>query len=156
MNKKSEFQRANTTKQLNISKENSPKIIISQSTSIGFLNEQSNYLSKSLVYSPSRVDYSFDRIIEQSILEQRVKNLPTNANDQEQPTKVFCQKCQKQVITRIEKQYGCGALIVTFLILMIFWPLFWIPCFVSECRDIIHYCPSCEEVIGLKPYKLCK
>lgn len=37
------------------------------------------------------------------------------------------------------------------LILIVFWPLFWVPLVLNMCKTVVHYCSSCGAQVGRVP-----
>ncbi|KAM6940228.1 lipopolysaccharide-induced tumor necrosis factor-alpha factor homolog [Xenentodon cancila] len=74
-----------------------------------------------------------------------VQSRPTDV-----PGQMLCPHCRNTVVTTIKYRNGmltwliCGVLGV-FLI----WPCCLIPFCVNTCKDVAHYCPSCNNVINI-------
>ncbi|CAF1064144.1 unnamed protein product [Adineta ricciae] len=66
------------------------------------------------------------------------------------PTACVCWNCQKQVVTRVEKKNG----LLTWLIcggtclVGCFFGCCLIPFCVDACKDTVHICPNCSNVLG--------
>ena len=41
------------------------------------------------------------------------------------------------------------------LVLIVCWPLFWLPCVMQDCKDIVHHCPRCGKRLGVREYRMC-
>ncbi|CAD8164139.1 unnamed protein product [Paramecium octaurelia] len=71
------------------------------------------------------------------------------------PIQIKCQFCQQVGITRIQNRIGDGTICASILVLLLCWPLFWLPCCLEDCQDRIHLCQSCGKVVGKKKYEVC-
>ena len=65
-----------------------------------------------------------------------------------------CPYCNYQGRTEIDESNGTCVLIAVVLLVVLCWPLFWIPlCFDCGCKNIDHYCKQCNRKIGYNaPY----
>ncbi|CAD8154395.1 unnamed protein product [Paramecium octaurelia] len=120
---------------------------------------QANILSHSLPITPNNGDQA-DLIQEiglPKILTRKMtrNDYSTTANGHKTKQEVFCNNCQRINMTRLETEYGLGAMQVTCLLIVLFWPLCWLPCVLKSCQDIIHYCPFCNQVVGRTRYTFC-
>ncbi len=66
------------------------------------------------------------------------------------PITMICPCCNKQIQTRINQTVGLGTYCASAAMCVICCPLFWIPCVIKECKDVVHYCPNCGTMIGTK------
>lgn len=64
------------------------------------------------------------------------------------PVGCECRNCHKQIVTRTEKQNGSCTWIAVIILVILFWPLAWLPCCMDDCKDTVHYCPSCGMNLG--------
>lgn len=48
------------------------------------------------------------------------------------------------------KRIGAGTIIAVILLLLIFWPLFWLPFVMDDCKDSYYACNNCGKVISEK------
>ncbi|CAD8091216.1 unnamed protein product [Paramecium sonneborni] len=120
---------------------------------------QANILSRSLPITPNNGDQA-DQILEidlPKVLTRRMtkNDYLTTANGHKIKQEIFCNNCQRINMTRLETEYGIGAIQVTCLLIFLFWPLCWLPCVLKSCKDIIHYCPFCNQIVGRTPYTFC-
>ncbi|CAD8063945.1 unnamed protein product [Paramecium primaurelia] len=118
-----------------------------------------NILSRSQPITPNNGDQA-DIILEiglPKVLTRRMtkNDYLTTANGHKSQQEVFCNNCQRINMTRLETEYGLGAIQVTCLLIVLFWPLCWLPCILKQCKDIIHYCPFCNQIVGRTPYTFC-
>lgn len=61
----------------------------------------------------------------------------------------MCSNCGKTVTSQVARHYGCGAWTFCVLMIVVF-PLNYLP-FCVECfKDIRHICPECNAVMGMK------
>uniref|UniRef100_A0A672Z8H2 LITAF domain-containing protein n=2 Tax=Sphaeramia orbicularis TaxID=375764 RepID=A0A672Z8H2_9TELE len=66
------------------------------------------------------------------------------------PGQMRCPHCNMTVTTQISYKNGWMTwLIVLTLFLFLFWPCFIIPFFVDSCKDVVHSCPICNNVIHI-------
>ncbi|KAL4463075.1 hypothetical protein ABPG74_007076 [Tetrahymena malaccensis] len=71
-----------------------------------------------------------------------------------QPTQAYCSTCNKNIVTNIQTQSGCG----TFTWAVIFGfaaGLCCIPFCTDRCKNKIHHCPVCNNTLGFYEYKFC-
>ncbi|CAD8077409.1 unnamed protein product [Paramecium sonneborni] len=71
------------------------------------------------------------------------------------PVQIKCQFCQQVGITIVENRIGNGTICASILVLLLCWPLFWLPCCLEDCKDKIHLCQNCGKIVGQKEYELC-
>jgi len=65
------------------------------------------------------------------------------------PTNTVCSACHATVMTSVEFVTGTLTwLIAGILFLVGCWLCCWIPCVVDGCKDVIHKCPNCHNVVG--------
>ncbi|XP_029987536.1 lipopolysaccharide-induced tumor necrosis factor-alpha factor homolog [Sphaeramia orbicularis] len=66
------------------------------------------------------------------------------------PGQMQCPCCHNTVTTQISYKNGWVTwLIVATLFLFLCWPCFIIPFFVDSCKDVVHSCPICNNVIHI-------
>lgn len=63
------------------------------------------------------------------------------------PTVCVCPNCRGQVQTRLSMEPGGQAWCCMCILLIFFWPLFWLPLCMPACMDVTHSCPQCGAVI---------
>jgi len=71
------------------------------------------------------------------------------------PVNITCPHCYRQTRTRTEEVIGTGTLIAVFVLLFFFWPLFWLPFVIPDCKQVDHYCAYCGAKVGEKPSSCC-
>ncbi|CAD8065817.1 unnamed protein product [Paramecium primaurelia] len=71
------------------------------------------------------------------------------------PIPIKCQYCQQVGTTIVQSRIGNGTICASILVLLLCWPLFWLPCCLEDCQDRVHLCQSCGKVVGTKKYELC-
>lgn len=66
------------------------------------------------------------------------------------PVSVQCPRCHQQVVTLVQYSTGGGAWLISFVICLLggIFGCCLIPFCVSACKDAVHMCPSCQNVIG--------
>jgi LITAF-like zinc ribbon domain len=69
----------------------------------------------------------------------------------------LCPVCSKRnVRTRIRTAPDWLTWVTVAVLLVVFWPLFWIPLVTDACRRTTHYCTACGAEIGsIRPFKDC-
>ncbi|CAD8184385.1 unnamed protein product [Paramecium octaurelia] len=77
-----------------------------------------------------------------------------NANDCDFPADIICPYCQRMIQTRVEYKMGVYSWIVVILLLVLFFPLFFLPFCFLECQDKEHKCPHCNKKVGYKQYRI--
>merc|ERR1712232_372982 len=69
----------------------------------------------------------------------------------ENPIRVQCTFCRKEVITRINyKSGGLTFILAGGLCLIGLWCCAWIPCVIDAGKDVEHYCPACNNLLGIR------
>jgi len=71
------------------------------------------------------------------------------------PVEITCPHCHRQMRTRTEEVIGMGTIIAMMIICFFFWPLFWLPLVMPDCKQMDHYCPLCGAKVGEKPSSCC-
>ncbi|CAG8585454.1 11998_t:CDS:1 [Dentiscutata erythropus] len=65
------------------------------------------------------------------------------------PVRVTCPHCNNSVVTVVTEDLGSTAWILAIILCLVFWPLVWIPCVLSNFKDKTHTCPNCRTVLGV-------
>jgi hypothetical protein len=68
---------------------------------------------------------------------------------------ITCPNCHRQATTRTSEVIGAGTIIAIVLLLIFFWPLFWLPLVIPECKQIDHFCSLCNAKVGETPSSCC-
>ncbi|CAD8095552.1 unnamed protein product [Paramecium sonneborni] len=70
------------------------------------------------------------------------------------PSIITCIYCQKQVQTVVNYEPGTGTYLVGGILaaLGLWLGCCLIPCFIQDCKDAIHFCPSCQANVGKKRF----
>jgi len=83
-----------------------------------------------------------------------VNGLPTVVT-RANPTKFYCIKCHYQGVTMVQEKFGKGAWILSGLLFVtLFWPCIAFVCCSKTCKDHVHTCPRCGNVVGKKRFIL--
>ena len=64
------------------------------------------------------------------------------------PFNVQCPQCSSFVQTTTSFQVGGLTWIIFVVLLILFWPLCWLPFVMKSCKDVVHTCPGCGARIG--------
>ena len=73
---------------------------------------------------------------------------PVDLSESQVPAKFFCITCQAAETSKVQNEVGTGVIVSSALLCFVFIPLFWIPCCIGTCKDKVHKCPKCGEVVG--------
>lgn len=67
------------------------------------------------------------------------------------PYGIQCPHCNKETITIVEDRIGTGTIIATVALVIVFWPLCWLPFCLPTCKKTYHFCghQSCRKRIGV-------
>ncbi|CAJ1935174.1 unnamed protein product [Cylindrotheca closterium] len=71
------------------------------------------------------------------------------------PFDITCPNCHRQGLTRTDVVISTGTIVAIILLLFFFWPLFWLPLVMTDCKQVDHYCPHCRVKVGEKPSSCC-
>uniref|UniRef100_A0A1I7ZI49 LITAF domain-containing protein n=1 Tax=Steinernema glaseri TaxID=37863 RepID=A0A1I7ZI49_9BILA len=82
--------------------------------------------------------------------EVQVKKAPTR-----KPYDAYCVKCQTLVHT--ERRFVSGAFTWTLFVvlLLVFFPLCWVPFVVRSIKDVEHLCPQCDSLLAVRRMVVC-
>jgi len=64
-----------------------------------------------------------------------------------------CQFCSYVGVTRISHEIGAGTCLMSGGLALVgcVWGCCLIPCCVDEAKDVVHHCPNCQRIVGVKP-----
>jgi len=65
------------------------------------------------------------------------------------PVQITCGNCSQTIVTQTIAQNGAAAYIAAIIILILFFPFFWVPLCMDSCKDVYHKCPSCGAQLGV-------
>ncbi|KAF4743155.1 hypothetical protein FOZ63_000453 [Perkinsus olseni] len=68
------------------------------------------------------------------------------------PDLVPCGHCGHEGLTIVEHRNSCGTYICSCLLLLLFFPVFWVPFFCHNCQEANHVCAACGEQVGKKVF----
>ncbi|CAD8086640.1 unnamed protein product [Paramecium primaurelia] len=70
------------------------------------------------------------------------------------PSIITCVYCQRQVQTVVNYEPGTGTYVVGGILAAVgLWlGCCLIPCFIQDCKDAVHFCPSCQANVGKKRF----
>ncbi|XP_023219657.1 lipopolysaccharide-induced tumor necrosis factor-alpha factor homolog [Centruroides sculpturatus] len=66
------------------------------------------------------------------------------------PVKFTCPNCKREGTTFVQMENGRFAYLATFVTCLVFLPLFFVPLCIDATKDIIHTCPFCHAIVGVK------
>lgn len=58
-----------------------------------------------------------------------------------------CQFCQQTGPTRVYEKIGTCTIVAIVVLLVCFWPLFWLPLVMPSCKDKEHICSHCQRKV---------
>ena len=61
---------------------------------------------------------------------------------------IVCPYCNQQGVTRTRSQIDCCTVVGVIVMILVFWPLFWLPFVCPCCMTTEHYCPRCHRKVG--------
>mmetsp|Transcript_28932 Transcript_28932/g.60943 ORF Transcript_28932/g.60943 Transcript_28932/m.60943 type:complete len:177 (-) Transcript_28932:255-785(-) len=69
---------------------------------------------------------------------------------------VTCPHCDQRSSTKVVREYGTCTWVTFTLLLLFFFPLFWLPFVCHDCQDTKHYCQHCGRKVGFTDAECCK
>lgn len=63
------------------------------------------------------------------------------------PSTHTCQYCQHTGPTYVKEKFGTCAIIAIVVLVVCFWPLFFLPLIMPSCKDKQHICANCQRVV---------
>ncbi|KRX00869.1 hypothetical protein PPERSA_02048 [Pseudocohnilembus persalinus] len=113
-------------------------------------NNNNNYNNnKNIVQQGAPMPQHHDHII---IMQGQ---LPKSADGHKHSTAVQCPNCGYKGITRVDHHVGGQTICCSIIIFILFWPLFFLPCFMRSCKNADHYCCNCGQYVGSSKYSIC-
>ena len=109
----------------------------SQTNNTPYTSEQNNNIPKNVIVRPHNNNIDDKQQIQMY------------GND---PVQLKCHSCGETINTAIQVQPGGGTCLMSGIMFLIFWPLTCLPCCIPACQDKMHYCPKCDEEIGIKKF----
>ncbi|CAD8121048.1 unnamed protein product [Paramecium sonneborni] len=85
-----------------------------------------------------------------------VNSLLETGDGQNQSVKLICRNCKKQIQTKVSRRIGKGTLTISCILLLCSFGILCLaclPCYMDDCKDIIHVCPDCQYPNGSTPYQ---
>ncbi|MCP9265180.1 Lipopolysaccharide-induced tumor necrosis factor-alpha factor-like protein [Dirofilaria immitis] len=79
-----------------------------------------------------------------------VINYPVKRATTAEPHDEFCPKCQCRIRTKQSHKSGRLTWLLVFIILILFFPLAFVPFLIDSCKDVRHYCPKCNMLLSVK------
>uniref|UniRef100_A0A914UMQ2 LITAF domain-containing protein n=1 Tax=Plectus sambesii TaxID=2011161 RepID=A0A914UMQ2_9BILA len=78
------------------------------------------------------------------------QTIVTFYNLPDHPTFMNCPWCNTNVTTQAHLKNGLLVWVIVIVLLIVCFPLAFIPCCLQSCKDVEHYCPKCSHFIGVK------
>jgi lipopolysaccharide-induced tumor necrosis factor-alpha factor len=64
------------------------------------------------------------------------------------PHRIDCPSCQQSVMTKVRHRVDAVTWITFLVVLLLFWPLCWLPFVIPSCQSSDHECPNCGALIS--------
>lgn len=77
------------------------------------------------------------------------KGTTLHANFGRTPESFVCIACHEGIRTKVHNEVGWVTVVFFILLLLLFWPLCWIPFVCKSCKSSHHYCPKCNAKLGV-------
>ncbi|GAX19700.1 hypothetical protein FisN_19Hu286 [Fistulifera solaris] len=68
-----------------------------------------------------------------------------------QPRSITCPNCQQKTRTEVSLETDSKTMIAFVALLILFWPLCWLPFVSPSCKAATHVCPLCHTQLGTTP-----
>ncbi|CAG8480221.1 17247_t:CDS:1 [Acaulospora morrowiae] len=75
--------------------------------------------------------------------------LPTQLPIDLAPVSMYCPRCGNYITTQVFEIPGSTTYCYTIILCFLFWPLAWLPFYMSSCQDKVHRCPSCGNTVAV-------
>ena len=63
--------------------------------------------------------------------------------------RIQCPFCQQLITTRTRNRIDGMTVICVIVLLILCWPLFWLPFCIPKCKAVHHSCPKCRNKVGV-------
>ena len=60
-----------------------------------------------------------------------------------------CPFCETTMVTHTKTSCDGMTLLFVLILLILFWPLFWLPLCMPKCKRVHHYCSYCQRKVGV-------
>ena len=64
------------------------------------------------------------------------------------PCRLNCPFCAVEMTTTTQEQVAGVTIVAVVILLLVFWPLFWLPLCLPSCKTVKHYCTHCHRKVG--------
>mmetsp|Transcript_3849 Transcript_3849/g.7655 ORF Transcript_3849/g.7655 Transcript_3849/m.7655 type:complete len:164 (+) Transcript_3849:81-572(+) len=64
------------------------------------------------------------------------------------PVRITCPYCQQTAVTRTSNTIDACTVVSVIVLLIVFWPIFWIPFLGNCCKTTNHHCGHCHRKVG--------
>lgn len=64
------------------------------------------------------------------------------------PVDITCPHCGHKGLTKTKTFPNLKTLVGMLLIVAVFWPLFWLPLIIDNCKETEHSCDNCKNKLG--------
>ena len=71
------------------------------------------------------------------------------------PMKMRCPHCHQDMLTKTKHQTDAHTVLAVVLLIIFFWPLFWLPFICPACKKNEHYCGLCGMKVGENSCQCC-
>jgi hypothetical protein len=59
-----------------------------------------------------------------------------------------CPYCHRPTVTIVKHEVEGVTVLAAAIVMLLFWPLFWLPLLVPACKASKHYCSECHRPLG--------
>ncbi|CAD8046646.1 unnamed protein product [Paramecium primaurelia] len=88
-------------------------------------------------------------------ISQGQKNYKTSLNNERESSQFFCNKCQKVQESNVDHKIGTWTLICCGIWCILTFIGGLIPLCCKPCKDVVQYCPECNQKVGEVPFSPC-
>ncbi|CAD8177886.1 unnamed protein product [Paramecium octaurelia] len=120
-----------------------------QSMQVGSPNSKVTPPQQIVQHVPFRRQPKPEKPVNNPQLNQIIQQIDSN-----HPSIITCGYCQRQVQTVIKYEPGAGTYLIGGLLAIVglWFGCCLIPCFIDDCKDVLHFCPSCQGKIAKKRF----
>ncbi|CAD8167740.1 unnamed protein product [Paramecium pentaurelia] len=93
------------------------------------------------------------QLIDQPLEVQSMFIFPSSADDSRTPIFIDCPACRQKSETLIAYQNGNYTFICALLLLLLCFPIAFLPFCKNDCKDVIQHCSKCAATVGQAQFK---